>query len=377
MEMNKGRWAGIAGGIAVVALLAVAWMREPKSIAYETIEIPQPEGFAKFDYLQINDNGVVVGTLRGFDNQSDHLFLWDRQGGLTDLECPGFLPGRMTVHVIDINNRVQLIGDFGLYEHESNLQLGYPSSRGAFFYDPKIGFREIGTVTGIWTFDAIALNDQGQVVGQRIRREPYKKPEGWNFLWSPESGFQDLGHVGYPVDINNAGQVLGKDDLEKSYFLWSPEERKIRIPPLPDGDIMRGYVDEFGGITGLASERNKPNDVRIFRWDRQRGYYGVKRIASRTDREGYPIRAMNDQMMLFYEKIKPFDFFGLVKRPGRIQTIRLYTVGEGFRFPSGIPELVDPAFAILIINRNGWIVSSMDHTFQVMIPKGKAGRKKD
>ncbi len=374
MHMSKARWVKIAAGIAVVALCVWVWVRVPKSVEYETIEIPLPEGYSSFDDLWINDRGVVAGTLN--EGKGDHLFLWDRDNGLTDIGNPGSLSGRTDIRVEDINNQGQLIGYYGLSPTNSNNQPGDSIPGGPFFYDPKTGFREIGTMKGFQHFNVCAINARGQVVGRCFRINPDGKAEWRIFLWNRESGFRDLELVGFPQDINQAGQILGGYPDREAIFVWSPDGNTDTLDPSPYGLIVFGCLDDSGQIVGLVENEKNHEKLRVIRWNRKQGYHSAVRIG-KQDTGGYATLGLNERRILFYEESKPFDWFGLAERFDSKAQIRLYTVGEGVTNPKGIPKVENPEFKSWGINRDGWIVLGLDGRAYVMIPKGKAERKKD
>ena len=373
MEMSKGRWAGIAAGIAVVALCVWIWVQSPKSVAYETVEIPLPKGFSGIEELHINDYGIVAGILNG--PESDHLFLWDREKGMTVLSASGFLSGRMMA-ITDVNNRDQLIGSFGLSNNDPNLQPGESSHGGFFFYDPITGFRDIGKIKGSRGSNVYALNDRGQVVSESLWSDVDGKLRWKIFLWSPESGFWDPNLIGRPQGFNNAGQIIGWNQQHQSYFLWSLEGTTEIPKPSPQRSIRIGCLNDSGQIIGVVEENNGNRDMpQMVLWDPRRGYHNAFTIGIHAS-EDSAILAMNDRKILFYEENQAFDWFGLRDQPVSSYRILVYTVGEKLMILKGIPKVGNPAAKSWNINREGWIVTILNDHAYVMIPKDQRKTKK-
>ena len=73
---------------------------------------------------------------------------------------------------------------------------------------------DIGTMFDGWDTIAHAVNDRGQVVG--LAQAPLSDGTVHRraFVWTPATGFVDLGHLGkdesMALGINNAGQLVGR-----------------------------------------------------------------------------------------------------------------------------------------------------------------------
>lgn len=352
--------------MAVVLVFALVWMRVPKTIEYEVIEIPLPEGFSSFGGMRINDYGMVAGVLKDSKETGDHVFIWDRDEGLKDLGHPDFVTGQTPIQIVDINNKGQLIGQARNEIFPDENQSRYIQRlAGSFFYDPQTGFRMISGLKGFWCPYVLALNDLGQVVGECTRTDHDDVGAEWRiFLWDLESGTRDPNLVRAAVDINNLGHILGSDLRDD--FLWSPEEGKRYLKLRPHQLLYHGCLDDLDYVFGLAIDSNSGGDS-VVGWNQKQGVHSFIRI-ERGEREIFPsVRAMSKRMILFEVTFKPFDWFRLVKRDNSVTQIRLYTAGEGI----SIPKFEIPASTILAINNRGWIVCSKDRRAYVMIPKGK------
>ena len=118
-------------------------------------------------------------------------------------------------------------------------------------------------ITDLGTGEAVAINDQGQVVG-------YTESEGGHaFLW--ENGkMRDLGTLGgyyiNEIAINNDGQVAGWDETKGRLgraFLW--EKGKMRnLGTLPGRTDSRAVaINDPGQVVGYAGN-DLPQDGRAF-----------------------------------------------------------------------------------------------------------------
>jgi probable HAF family extracellular repeat protein len=95
--------------------------------------------------------------------------------------------------------------------------------------------------TGIGGFD---LNDAGQVVGWRGNYDDPRRP--WNgFVWTRSGGMIDLGVGPAAFAINEAGQVVGRDQdaaLDFHAFTWTPTGGVRRLSDLPGGAAFSGAL---------------------------------------------------------------------------------------------------------------------------------------
>ena len=158
----------------------------------------------------LNDRGQVAGSavLPNFESRA---VVWTAGTGTTDL-------GGMNSRAIDINNRGVIAGDV--------------QGQAAVWTDIGI-WQELG-VLGDSPFggprfsSANAVNDRGWVVGTSTA------PAGGAFLWTPQTGMENLGHLhtgydislSYALDINQHGTVIG-DSLGWIFFAGEYE----MVPP--------------------------------------------------------------------------------------------------------------------------------------------------
>jgi probable HAF family extracellular repeat protein len=119
--------------------------------------------------------------------------------------------------------------------------------------------RDLGTLGGA-NSDALAINDQGQIVGQADTRDG----DTHAFLRRKES-MQDLGTLGGKKSIargiNNAGDVVGTADMAngKGYaFLYSRSKMRRLVELTGDGNDAYG-INNKGQIAGSSKASNEPD----------------------------------------------------------------------------------------------------------------------
>ena len=174
----------------------------------------------------LNDHGQIAGA-RLLPNFETQAVLWTAETGMTDLGGPNS-------RALEINNRGMIAGEI---QGQAAVWTG-------------IGiWQELGVLGGS-PFDgsrlsnAQAINDHGWVVGTSTA------PAGGAFLWTPQTGMENLGHLhpgadvslSFGVDINNHGTVIGQSfgwmNLGSEYeqvppraFVWT---RRTGMLPLDD-----------------------------------------------------------------------------------------------------------------------------------------------
>jgi len=113
---------------------------------------------------------------------------------------------------------------------------------------------------------AAAMNDLGQIVG--ICHTPSSKEHA--FLWSPETGFIDLGTLdpnlrSMAVDINNRSQVIGSCFDTGPAFVINPLDQNIDGKPDlwfldADQDLANDLMTDLGYLGGNSSEATDINE---------------------------------------------------------------------------------------------------------------------
>ncbi len=171
-------------------------------------------------------------------------YLWSPDGTLTNI---GNLGGKST-HALEVNDQGQVIG-------RSETSLGIES---AFFWSRETGMLDLGGSK------AVALNEQGQVVGWA---------SSYAFFWDPATdAFQRIGELdvkAQPYDMNNRGEVVGyvhvgKNSQPKAFY-WNSAEgmTEIELPGAPAFSCAF-RINDAGEVLAIA--RDSENRERTFSW---------------------------------------------------------------------------------------------------------------
>jgi probable HAF family extracellular repeat protein len=243
----------------------------------------------------ISPNGLVAGASE--TGQTDPLFpglpqihavLW-RDGKIIDL---GTLPGGgYESEAESVNSRGQVVGgalntvpdpNSAAVENWFLFNVPYGYQQRAFLWDAKNGMQDLGTLPGATDAQAIFINEQGQIAGfsytnstvNAVTGIPTQDP----FLW--ENGkMTDLGTLGgafgYPMWLNNRGQVVGVSDLAGDVnshgFLWW-EGTLEDLGTLGGDTSLPDFISDNGDIVGAAdvpcrpTQSCPPEDHRAILW---------------------------------------------------------------------------------------------------------------
>jgi probable HAF family extracellular repeat protein len=177
-------------------------------------------------------------------------FLWSPSDGYIKLTNTGSYPGGM-------NNLGQVVGKLDVIEN------GEVQQTHAFLWSKDTGIQDLGTLagnTGYTDANAIGINDHGQVVGWS--NMPTTAEGSHAFRWTPETGMQDLGIIADPNNeelfINNNGEIAGSRYIDGSHrrgFVWTPEKGVIdlgTLSSLPDSESrVKGFNDQ-GQVIGSS-----------------------------------------------------------------------------------------------------------------------------
>jgi probable HAF family extracellular repeat protein len=199
--------------------------------------------------VALNERGQVVGGsyLRTDDYGEPiypHAFLW-QSGKLRDL---GTLPGDTYSEAVDVNERGQVLG-MSYPQRRSELGIGVDWDRGRAFL-----WRE-GRKTPLGRFFALALNDRGQVVGNRT------PTAGRAVVWIAGRTVE-LGSLGggsaVAAALNERGQVVGVSTTKggaRHAFIW--QDRTMTDLGTIGGrkDSAAVAVNERGEIVGSSGGR--------------------------------------------------------------------------------------------------------------------------
>ena len=160
----------------------------------------------------INDNGQAAGTSGLCSNTSlppvnpaGHAVLWESDGSATDL---GSLGGTMTNVATSVNNRGEVVGA---------AQSSIDGNIHAFLWTRETGMQDLGAFPGAVVTLAPCchtINDRGEVVGLSIDGTTFssralvwqdKMPVDLNTLIPADSGW----YLQSALSINDAGKIVG------------------------------------------------------------------------------------------------------------------------------------------------------------------------
>jgi probable HAF family extracellular repeat protein len=243
----------------------------------------------------VSPNGLVAGISE--TGQTDPLFpgapqilavLW-KDGNIINL---GTLPsGGYESEAESVNSGGQVVGsalntipDPNSMAAENFWYLGQPYGyqQRAFLWDAKNGMRDLGTLSSGDDAQAIFINERGQIAGFSYTNSTVNAATGFPtqdpFLW--ENGkMLDLGTLGgtfgYPMWLNNRGQVVGVSnlagDVNSHGFLWW-EGMLEDLGTLGGDTSLPDYISDNGDIVGAAdvpcrpSQSCPPEDHRAILW---------------------------------------------------------------------------------------------------------------
>lgn len=196
----------------------------------------------------INDSNRVAGVrYRAFDE----AILWDPNKGIVQLL--GFLPGGDSSEARDINNLDHITGWANVLGGAQHL----------FLWKRSEGMTDLGTPEGAFQAFGEAINDQDEIVGEA------DLGSGSVFYWSPGTGYKILQTLGapadYALDISDAGVIVGScqvpDTSSLHAVLWSnslsaPQD----LGTLPGGTTAFAFgVNNLGQVVGQSDLTANPD----------------------------------------------------------------------------------------------------------------------
>jgi probable HAF family extracellular repeat protein len=198
----------------------------------------------------VNVSGQAVGSSGHPHGAETHAFFWEPRGGIRDL---GTLPGGDYSAAFAIN-------DSGVVVGTSNTS----TSMHAFSWTLGQGLRDLGTLAGATASSAFSINNAGQIAGASGAHAA---------LWT-NGAIRDLGTLGGATSeahgINDAGAVVGVSDTSAGphAFLWSQGVmRDLGVLP-GDTSSRADHMNDGGMIVG-ASVGNA--GIRAFFWTSETG----------------------------------------------------------------------------------------------------------
>ena len=209
----------------------------------------------------VNDYGEVVGyseTVRG--RQVTHAFLW-KDGVMHDIG--GGAGDRSISSALAINNLSQVAGDFTANTGATDTGTRAPNRR-AFLWQNG-NRQDLGVLPGHSSSSALALNDDGMVVGWSGRHDGSLSTA---FLWH-NSIMENLGYLpgdsnSRAVSINNVGQIVGVSGTDLSNAGLSNAGLSGAFPSRTA--LSSTALGTEPDITSGTSSQSDPTPARPFLW---------------------------------------------------------------------------------------------------------------
>ena len=228
----------------------------------------------------INAAGAVVGSSRLADG-TVHAFFWTASGG---------------------NSSAGMVNASGQVAGSSSTADG--SIGHAFFWSNGTGMVDLGTLPGDAQSGAIALNDNGEVVG--------RGETGRLFRWTAANGMQALpalGVISSLVGVGNNGIIGGSSffaDGSQHATVWTADGVAHDLGTLP-GDTFSAvsYVNSSGHMTGYSGrpgpKRGSGPQYDTFYWSTDTG---MRDLGFPHAPQHFPFAFNNhDQILVYYGNI--------------------------------------------------------------------------
>ena len=195
----------------------------------------------------INKYGHVAGYSSG--SNGARAFVWMRRKGARKL---GSLPGGKYSRARDINDSDQVVGTSASPAGDRAVLWTIPlrartrTRQGITRRRSNTGrIRDLGTLPGDTSSEAIAINNVGDVVGYSVG------PAGLRaFLWSAATGMRDLGvlpdaSASRALDINDLGEVVGSSGTSSGdrAFIWTRAEGMKELNSAASADLGVIFIE--------------------------------------------------------------------------------------------------------------------------------------
>lgn len=358
----KRRSLLIASAIVLVLVGLGLWL-EHRHVQLYNVSLLPSLGATFTGPMAINDHGQVAGFADIVVRSRYHLFIWDRDNGMKDLD-------RTDHAYVDINNAGQIAGT--LTDPNGNKR--------AFIWDPKHGKQFLGTLGGADSF-ARALNNRGQVVGflnpSKGRMEA--------FIWDRNAGMRKL----LPNErgesrasaINDAGQILGFTGRDTSLrspvaFFWDSTDASggpaPPLPFLPSVPYSGGsYLNNNGYVLGRERRRDNKRTW-TFLWRRETGVEGIEYLFPLEHASGH--MRINDANQVLYGETYTSSLGRFIKR--NFPSYTRHCLWDPKRGKIVLDKQVPPRMGTLVgvgdINNHGCIVGmirskTLERNFAVLL----------
>ena len=259
---NIGQIVGSSQSLKTDDVHAFLWQRGTMT------DLGTLPGDQRSEAFSINDAGQIAGVSTR-DGKSNHAVLWDH-GHLSDLGLIGNDEAR-TGAVSRISNGGQMIVNIGILPDGSLGTALKALTRPSLEHHQVLLCTRSGVshaqALGDEIVSAVAINDNRNVVGQRMVGSPYHLRA---YLWK-NGTMTDLGAF-QPTGMNNNGQVVGLQisghPFRATAVLW---QNGIVTPlPSPDAQTLARAINDHGDVVGCAlpppSHNPFPDNAAVLLW---------------------------------------------------------------------------------------------------------------
>ncbi len=325
----------ISCAILLVVFLRFTIFKPHNQGLYKVTILPTLGG----DYIfpaSINDKGQIAGSSE-ISKGNYHLFLWDKDIGISDL---GPVTGE-----ISLNNAGQIA---------ANMMDPNGNQRG-FIWDPNKGRRILPTLGGNKS-RAIRINDKGRVVGSAETSTSVEHA----FIWDDVNGIRDLTPNSTANtrawSINNSGQIIVF--APGSTLLVQVNKNNIMSPvPIP----LRGLciINNNGYIAGMVQNGQGKYDIATWHQD-----LGQKTLfQSKTGSSSSNINDHNQ--LIICEEEQRQQRIGFLEKLIPSSQIKNYLIDPNigkFSFDGYVPVGMHENLVLIDINNKGCIIGAIQST---------------
>lgn len=245
--------------LAAAAFLSLAAAHAAAAPTYRIKELgPTPHGWAS-QALAINDHDVVVGWVEQDRNGPQVAAVWQADGGVQTI---GTLPGIATSFATAVNQAGQVVGYAGSYDAPQ-----------AFLWDAGSGMRALGAFDAAQPVSmANGISDDGVVVGTSVTAAGATHA----FTWTAAGGFVDP----FPTKPGAVAYAIGTHDEWVGGVAGKNSEAGVRVNAggkrtdlgLLAADVPYAYgkaLNTAGQVVGSSGSESGTNHA--FVWDKLHG----------------------------------------------------------------------------------------------------------